>query len=241
MLESLVASLIIAFVKLLTGAQAFARGFRPHAAQRIYFANHASHGDFVLLWATLPPYLRRKARPVAGADYWNKSALRRYIAGRVFRAVLIDRERKEDSPDPVQQMVDALSSGCSLILFPEGTRNTTDQILLPFKSGLFHLAGRYPRAELVPVWINNLGRVMPKGEPLPIPLLCTVTFGATLPRIDGEDKAAFLQRARDALLALRPESPDDDTPSDEASSDVASSDAASSNAATPSAAPKDTD
>ncbi|MBP6748069.1 MAG: 1-acyl-sn-glycerol-3-phosphate acyltransferase [Xanthomonadaceae bacterium] len=241
MLESLVASLIIAFVKLLTGAQAFARGFRPHAAQRIYFANHASHGDFVLLWATLPPYLRRKARPVAGADYWNKSALRRYIAGRVFRAVLIDRERKEDSPDPVQQMVDALSSGCSLILFPEGTRNTTDQILLPFKSGLFHLAGRYPRAELVPVWINNLGRVMPKGEPLPIPLLCTVTFGATLPRIDGEDKAAFLQRARDALLALRPESPDDDTPSDEASNNAASSDPASSDAATPSAAAKDTD
>ena len=241
MLESLVASLIIAFVKLLTGAQAFARGFRPHAAQRIYFANHASHGDFVLLWATLPPYLRRKARPVAGADYWNKSALRRYIAGRVFRAVLIDRERKEDSPDPVQQMVEALSSGCSLILFPEGTRNTTDQILLPFKSGLFHLAARYPRAELVPVWINNLGRVMPKGEPLPIPLLCTVTFGATLPRIDGEDKAAFLQRAREALLALRPESPDDDTPSDDIPRDESSSDVASSDAATPNVAPKDAD
>lgn len=216
MLESLVATLIIGFVKLLTGAQAFRRGFRPHAAQRIYFANHASHGDFVLLWATLPKYLRRKARPVAGADYWNKSALRRYIAGRVFRAVLIDRERKENSPDPIEQMVEALSGGCSLILFPEGTRNTTDHVLLPFKSGLFHLATQYPRAELVPVWINNLSRVMPKGEPLPIPLLCTVTYGAPLLRIDGEDKTAFLQRARDALLALRPVSPDDDAPSDAA-------------------------
>ncbi len=212
MLESLVATLIIGFVKLLTGAQAFWRGFRPHAAQRIYYANHASHGDFVLLWATLPKYLRRKARPVAGADYWNKSALRRYIAGRVFRAVLIDRERKEDSPDPIEQMIEALSGGCSLILFPEGTRNTTDHILLPFKSGLFHLSAQYPRAELVPVWINNLSRVMPKGEPLPIPLLCTVTYGAPLLRDDQEDKAAFLQRARDALLALRPVSPDDDAP-----------------------------
>ena len=77
--------------------------------------------------------------------------------------------------------------------------------LLP---GLFHLATQCPSVELVPVWMNNLGRVMPKGEPLPIPLLCTVTFGAPLERIDGEDKAVFLARARDALLALRPDDPD---------------------------------
>ena len=131
----------------------------------------------MLLWASLPPWLRRRTRPVAGADYWNKSALRRFIGGRVFRAVLIDRERKEGAPDPVEQMVAALAGGDSLIIFPEGTRNTTDAVLLPFKSGLFHLAMQYPRAELVPVWINNLARVMPKGQLVPIPLLCTVTFG----------------------------------------------------------------
>jgi 1-acyl-sn-glycerol-3-phosphate acyltransferase len=215
MLETLTATLIIGFVRLLTGAQAFWRGGRPNAAQRIFFANHASHGDFVLLWASLPPWLRRRTRPVAGADYWNKSALRRYIGGKVFRAVLIDRERNEHAPDPVEQMVAALANGDSLIIFPEGTRNTTDAVLLPFKSGLFHLANQYPRAELVPVWINNLARVMPKGQLIPIPLLCTVTFGAALPRIDGEDKTAFLERARAAMLALRPDDHDtDDTPSD---------------------------
>lgn len=220
MLEKLVAALIIGFVRLLTGAQAFWRGGRPNAAQRIFFANHASHGDFVLLWASLPPWLRRHTRPVAGADYWNKSALRRFIGGRVFRAVLIDRERKEASPDPIEQMVAALANGDSLIIFPEGTRNTTDAVLLPFKSGLFHLAAKYPRAELVPVWINNLARVMPKGQLVPIPLLCTVTFGASLPRIDGEDKAAFLDRARAAMLALRPDTHDDDPPSNSISSDL---------------------
>lgn len=215
MLETLTAKSIIGFVRLLTGAQAFWRGGRPNAAQRIFFANHASHGDFVLLWASLPPWLRRHTRPVAGADYWNKSALRRYIGGKVFRAVLIDRERNEQGPDPVEQMVAALADGDSLIIFPEGTRNTTDAVLLPFKSGLFHLANQYPRAELVPVWINNLARVMPKGQLIPIPLLCTVTFGAALPHIDGEDKAAFLERARAAMLALRPDDRStDDTPSD---------------------------
>ncbi len=226
MLERLVASLIIGFVRLLTGAQAFWRGGRPNAAQRIFFANHASHGDFVLLWASLPPWLRRRTRPVAGADYWNKSALRHFIGGRVFRAVLIDRERKTSpneagSPDPVEQMVAALAGGDSLILFPEGTRNTTDAVLLPFKSGLFHLANRYPGAELVPVWINNLARVMPKGQPIPIPLLCTVTFGVSLPRIDGEDKAAFLERARAAMLELRPDHDDDGMPSNSTPSDLA--------------------
>jgi 1-acyl-sn-glycerol-3-phosphate acyltransferase len=214
--ERLIAAIIIGFVRLLTGAQAYWR-CRSHAAQRIYYANHASHGDFVLLWAALPPFLRRRARPVAGADYWNKSPLRRYVAGRVFRAVLIERERRNDgngdgngetNPDPIELMVEALAGGDSLILFPEGTRNTTDAVLLPFKSGLFHLHRRHPRAELVPVWINNLSRVMPKGELLPIPLLCTVTFGAPLDSVDGEEKSAFLARARDALLALRPTNPD---------------------------------
>ncbi|TXH66109.1 MAG: 1-acyl-sn-glycerol-3-phosphate acyltransferase [Lysobacteraceae bacterium] len=208
MLARTIASLIIGFIRLLTGAQAFWRGNRPNAAQRIFYANHNSHGDFVLLWAALPPWLRRYARPVAGADYWSRGALRRYLAGRVFRAVLIDRERKPDSPDPIGLMVEALQAGDSLILFPEGTRNTTDAVLLPFKSGLFHLAQAYPKAELVPVWIHNLGRVMPKGEILPIPLLCTVTFGPTLAQVAGEDKSAFLQRARDALLALRPDDAD---------------------------------
>jgi 1-acyl-sn-glycerol-3-phosphate acyltransferase len=157
---------------------------------------------------------------VAGADYWNRDALRRYVGGRVFRAVLIDRERREGSPDPVAQMADALAAGDSLILFPEGTRNVTDAPLLPFRSGLYHLAARCPQVELVPVWMNNLARVMPKGQLLPLPLLCTVTFGAPLRLADGEDKTAFLDRARDALLALRPEDPDADAPSDAAPFDA---------------------
>lgn len=209
MLERLVAAVIIGFVRLLTGARAYWR-CRTSASLRIYYANHASHGDFVLLWASLPPWLRRQVRPVAGADYWNRSGLRRYVGGKVFRAVLIERERREDGPDPIEQMADALADGDSLILFPEGTRNTTDAVLLPFKSGLFHLHRRQPRAELVPVWIHNLARVMPKGQLIPIPLLCTVHFGPPLEHVEGEDKAAFIARARDALLALRPA--DEDAP-----------------------------
>jgi 1-acyl-sn-glycerol-3-phosphate acyltransferase len=179
------------------------------ATQTVYFANHTSHGDFVLVWTTLPPDLREVTRPVAAADYWNTSPLRRFIGGQVFRAVLIDRERRANGdtavPDPIAQMAGALKAGDSLIMFPEGTRNTTDEALLPLKSGLFHLARQCPDARLVPVWIENLRRVLPKGSILPVPLACVVHYGEPVALGAGEEKAAFLERARAALLALRPD------------------------------------
>jgi 1-acyl-sn-glycerol-3-phosphate acyltransferase len=195
---------IVLFARFITAVRAIWQGSEPAPVQRVYFANHASNGDFILLWAVLPPRLRAVTRPVAGADYWLTSPLRRFIGRDVFDAVLIDRRPEMRTEDPVAQMAMALDAGASLILFPEGTRNTTEAALLPFKSGLFHLARMRPGVDLVPVWIENLNRVMPKGELVPVPILCTVTFGAPLRLADGEDKAVFLDRAFAALLALRP-------------------------------------
>ncbi|MGO4001837.1 lysophospholipid acyltransferase family protein [Pseudomonas fluorescens] len=205
MLEPLVATLITSAARTLTGARSLWLGCAPEAVQRIYFANHSSHGDFVLLWASLPPALRKMTRPVAGADYWQTSALRRYIINRVFNGVLIERERKEPTDNPLQPMLDALNNGDSLIIFPEGTRNLEESGLLPFKSGIYHLATHHPGVELVPVWIANLNRVMPKGRVLPLPLLCTTRFGAALTLEPGESKEQFLQRSREALLELAEE------------------------------------
>ncbi|MDK3022308.1 lysophospholipid acyltransferase family protein [Cupriavidus taiwanensis] len=196
---------IIAFARLLTGMRANWQGCIPAAVQRVYFANHSSHGDFVLIWGCLPPDLRTVTRPVAGADYWEKSPLRRFIGRDVFRALLIDRTRSEPGSDPVALMHAGLAAGDSLILFPEGTRNTTDARLLPFKSGIYHLARACPQVEFVPVWIDNLNRVMPKGEVVPVPLLCTVTFGQPLRLAADDSKEGFLARCRAGLLALAPE------------------------------------
>ncbi|QQZ42102.1 1-acyl-sn-glycerol-3-phosphate acyltransferase [Pseudomonas sp. SK3(2021)] len=205
MLEPLVATLITSAARTITGARSLWLGCGPQAVQRIYFANHSSHGDFVLLWASLPPALRKVTRPVAGADYWQARPLRRYIINRVFNGVLIDRERKEPVDNPLQPMLDALANGDSLIIFPEGTRNLEEEGLLPFKSGIYHLAKSYPQAQVIPVWIANLNRVMPKGRFLPLPLLCTTSFGAPLSLEDGESKEQFLERSRAALLAMAPE------------------------------------
>lgn len=198
------AAAIAGFARLITGVRADWAGCPPDPVRRIYFANHASHGDFVLVWTVLPSSLRAQTRPVAGADYWGKGRLRRFVGTKVFRAVLIDRDPASRTADPVSVMASALDGGDSLILFPEGTRNMTDEPLLPFKSGLYHLAASRPEVDLVPVWIDNISRVMPKGELLPIPLLCGVAFGAPLRLAEGEEKSAFLARARAALLALAP-------------------------------------
>lgn len=202
-IDRILASLICGFAQVLTGVRAVWRDNAPVSGCRVYFANHRSHGDFILIWAALPPALRRRARAVAGADYWLAGRLRRFIAERVFRTVLIDRKAVQGKSHPIDAMRDALAAGDSLILFPEGTRNVGDDVL-DFKSGIFHLARVMPEVEFVPVWIENVGRVMPKGAVAPVPLLCTLTFGPALRISAGEPKGEFLTRARDALLALAP-------------------------------------
>ena len=209
-LAKLTGKAILLFAQFITAVRAIWHGIEPTKTQRIYFANHVSHGDFILVWTVLPAPLRERTRPVAGADYWLKTPLRTFIGKKVFNAVLIDRNPATRKADPIAQMTDSLDEGASLILFPEGTRNTTEDPLLPFKSGLYNLHQQRPSIELVPVWIANLNRVLPKGEAIPVPLICTVTFGEPLTRVANDTREAFLHRAQLALAALAPKAQGDD-------------------------------
>jgi 1-acyl-sn-glycerol-3-phosphate acyltransferase len=195
---------LVVFARAITAVRADWRGTEPVARQRVYFANHVSNGDMPLLWSVLPPPIRRQTRPVAAADYWLKSPLRAFAGAEVFRAVLIDRRPEARTEDPMVAIFGALDEGWSLILFPEGMRNQGPEPLKPFRSGLYRIARERPGVELVPAWIANLNAIMPKGEVIPLPLMCTVTFGAPVTLEPGEDRGAFLSRAATALLALAP-------------------------------------
>jgi 1-acyl-sn-glycerol-3-phosphate acyltransferase len=193
--------LLAAVARLITGAQGHWYGSPPKAEQRIYFANHQSHFDWVLIWAALPQDLRSITRPIAARDYWTSTPLKHWITREIFNAVYVSRERSADE-DPLEPLMEALRHGDSLVIFPEGTRgNKADPA--PFKAGLYHLAEAFPDVQLIPAWIDNVQRVMPKGEVVPVPILCSVTFGAPLALQPGEDKRAFLDRARNAVVALR--------------------------------------
>ena len=194
---------VLAFIaRLLTGAQGHWKGCAPMAEQRIYFANHQSHLDWVLIWAALPHELRAVTRPIAARDYWTASPFKHWLTSEVFHAIYVNRARTDDQ-DPLEPLVQALGNGDSLVIFPEGTRSNKGEPAA-FKSGLFHLAEQFPGVPLIPAWIDNVQRVMPKGEVVPVPVLCTVTFGAPLLLQPGEDKRVFLDRAREAVLAMRP-------------------------------------
>ncbi len=193
--------LLAAVARLITGAQGHWYGSPPKAEQRIYFANHQSHFDWVLIWAALPQDLRSITRPIAARDYWTSTPLKHWITREIFNAVYVSRERSADE-DPLEPLMEALRNGDSLVIFPEGTRgNKADPAA--FKAGLFHLAEAFPDVQLIPAWIDNVQRVMPKGEVVPVPILCSVTFGAPLTLQPGEDKRVFLDRARNAVVALR--------------------------------------
>ncbi len=192
---------LLGLIRALTGAQARWQGCPPKAEQRIYFANHQSHADLVLMWAALPSELRSITRPIAAKDYWTKTPFKQWLTTAVFNAIYVDRTKTTDQ-DPLEPLIDALESGDSIILFPEGTRGNQEEPQA-FKSGLYNLALKFPQVVLVPAWINNVQRVMPKGEVVPVPILCSVTFGAPLVLEAGEERAHFLARARQAVVALR--------------------------------------
>lgn len=200
--------MIAGLIRLITGAQARwtdEEPIRPDGTtpQRIFFANHGSNLDAPVIWASLPSQIRDKTRPVAAKDYWEGGRLRSYFAHRVFNCVLIERLKVTARTNPLAAMEEALEQGSSLVIFPEGRRAfDEDGDMGDFKPGLWHLARKHPEVQLVPVYLENLNRILPKGEFILIPLLATVTFGPSIRPLEGEDKPAFLGRARHAVEAL---------------------------------------
>ena len=204
----MIATALAAACRLISGAAVEWRSDPNADVQRIYFGNHSSHLDFIIIWSALPARLRRFARPVAGRDYWEQGAVRRYLASQVFHAVLIERGHAGSdnavaaARASIQRMAEEMGDRQSLIVFPEGTRSLDGEVGV-FKSGLYHLSRARPDAELIPVHLENLNRILPKGEVLPVPMLSRVVFGPRVETSAGEDKHAFLTKARAAVMQLK--------------------------------------
>lgn len=195
----MISELFAGLVRLITGAR-----LMPHEQNQksnIYFALHQSNLDALVIWASLPKAERKRLRPVAADDYWKASPLKHFIAVRLMRSILIHRDAKPSRHSkPLAPLINALEEGDSILIFPQGTRRQcTDQPR--FKSGLFHLARALPRVPLIPVELENLGRILPAGERLPLPLIARVEKKSPIVLTEGESKTSFLDRC---ITALQP-------------------------------------
>lgn len=195
--------------KLLTGTQAMWKGSRPNERQRVYFANHTSNMDTIVIWSALPSHLRNQTRPVAAKDYWDQPGLRRHIATKELNVVLIERNKQGRSEDPLNPLRRALDEGSSLIIFPEGKRNA-EVVPSEFKSGVYKLFTEYPNVEFIPVYLENVAKTFPRGALFPLPIICKAWFGASTqftPTHEDEKRNMidFLNVARDSVIDLIPE------------------------------------
>ena len=202
-MEVKITGAILALIaRFLSGASIRWIDCQPDTCQRVYFANHTSHLDAIVIWSALPADVRSVTRPVAAKDYWTAGPIRRYLSGRVFNAMLIDRTEIKVHQSPVDVMIRGIGQLYSLIVFPEGGRSSGEEIG-EFKSGLYYLCKKRPDLELVPVHIDNMNRILPRGEVLPVPLLSCLTFGSPIWLEAGEPKVDFLRRAREAVKRLK--------------------------------------
>ena len=199
---NLTRSILALAARFLSGASVRWIDSQPDTCQRVYFANHTSHLDPIVIWSALPQAVRMITRPVAAKDYWTKGPVRRYFANQLFNAILIDREEIKVHQSPIDMMIREIGHTYSLIIFPEGGRSAGLEIG-EFKSGLYYLCKKRPDLELIPVHVDNMNRILPRGEVLPVPLLSCITFGPPLWLEAGEAKVDFLARTREAVRRLK--------------------------------------
>ncbi|MBQ9811712.1 MAG: 1-acyl-sn-glycerol-3-phosphate acyltransferase [Thermoguttaceae bacterium] len=203
MITWLARNILILLAKLVSGVSVRWVGCRPDGdCQRVYFANHTSHLDGIVIWAALPHDVRSKTRLVAAQDYWLGGPVRRFLALRVLNVILVDRENVSKRNNPLYRMLDEMGDRYSIIIFPEGGRSTTG-VVEEFKSGVFYLVKKKPELELIPVYLDNMNRILPKGVLLPVPLLSRAFFGSPIWYERNENKEAFLERARNSVLDLK--------------------------------------
>ena len=194
---------LILLTRVVSGATVLWYESQPDdSCQRVYFANHTSHLDALVIWAALPPPAREKTRMVAAKDYWDAGPVRRYLSKTILKTVLIERENVSLKNTPIKVMVEEMQDKYSLILFPEGGRSQ-DGTLGEFKSGLYYLCKRRPDLELIPIYLNNLNGILPRGKTLPVPMLSRVIFGPPMWLEMNERKESFLERTRNAVLKLK--------------------------------------
>jgi 1-acyl-sn-glycerol-3-phosphate acyltransferase len=188
------------FMAFFIGLRVYGRKNIPNKYPFILVANHSSHLDAIALLGLFPLKTLKNVRPVAAFDYFETNKLRSFFAHTFFNIISIRRKDLSKHEDPLLPLEKALDNGQSLIFFPEGTRSLTGEIG-QFHSGVIHLLERKPEIPLVPVYLSNMARTLPKGETIPVPFFCDLHIGGVI-SLRGT-RGEMLKAIRDALILLQ--------------------------------------
>lgn len=193
------AAVVRPFLALFIGLRVRGREHLPAADPFVLIANHTSHLDTVALLSLFPLRRLGHIRPVAAADYFLAGKTRAWLSRTLFNILPVARRNVTRANNPLEVMRAALAAGDSLVLFPEGTRSQDGE---PgrFLPGVAHLAEACPDVPIVPAFLVNLGRSLPKGTVLPVPFFAEVRLGPPLhPTGTREEVLAALESAVAAL------------------------------------------
>jgi 1-acyl-sn-glycerol-3-phosphate acyltransferase len=188
------------FMALFIGLRVRGRNHLPRSGQFILVANHSSHLDTLSLLSLFPILRLRHIRPVAAADYFERNPLVSLLTKTMFNILPIARKNISTENNPLRRMQAAIEAGQSLIIFPEGTRGSGD-VLGPFRAGVAHLIEKMPDVEVIPAYLVNMGRSLPKGEFIPVPFFCEVRLGA--PRLIPGSRSEIVKSLEAAVRELK--------------------------------------
>lgn len=172
----------------------------PKQGAFILVANHSSHLDTAAILSLFSWRQLAKVRPIAAADYFEKSHIRSWLSHTFFNILSIERCHISRGCNPIDKLKIALDQGETLIIFPEGTRSKNGEIG-PFHAGIVHLIKDYPHLPVIPVYLSNMYRALPKGEFILIPFFCEARIGSPVSLAGNKEEA--IARLREAELKLK--------------------------------------
>ena len=165
------------FLLLFIGLRVRGREYLAGIGPFILIANHSSHLDTMSLLSLFPLNQLRHIRPVAAADYFERNKFVSVFTKTLFNILPIARRNITTENNPLRRMREAIENGDSLLIFPEGTRGSGEKVG-EFRSGVAHLLEKMPDVPVVPAYLINMGRSLPKGEFIPVPFFCEIRIGA---------------------------------------------------------------
>ena len=164
------------FLKIFIGLKYVNKKTLKNKKQFILIANHNSHMDTMAIMSAIPSRYIHKVHPIAARDFFGGSLFKKILMRYLVNATLIQRDRDDPNNDPIDSMDKMLKKSRSLILFPEGSRGTPG-VMSKFKKGLGYLIQRNPEINVIPVYLDNVYKTLPRGKNLILPYNCSIKFG----------------------------------------------------------------